>query len=182
MDRVEYLEFVRATYESIQAFRSDQRLTASDFVEFHRAWLEPIYPWAGEYRQVNMSKGGFLFAAAGLVPALMHQFQRDQLARYTPCAVTDRRELARAIGETHAEFILVHPFREGNGRVARHFANLMMRQAGRDSIDFDSIVGERRLHYFAAIQAAVARDYDPIQEIFEELINASERPGHGCAQ
>jgi hypothetical protein len=30
----------------------------------HRVWLGDIYEWAGEYRHVNVAKGGFMFAAA----------------------------------------------------------------------------------------------------------------------
>ena len=32
-------------------------------VDMHRLWLGEIYVWAGEYRQVNMGKGDFMFAA-----------------------------------------------------------------------------------------------------------------------
>lgn len=64
--------------------------------------------------------------------------------------------------------------------MARHFANLMMRQAGGVPINFDSIASERKLQYFAAIRAAVGRDYDPIRELFEALIDASGKPAGDC--
>jgi len=37
---------------------------------------------------------------------------------------------ATALAEVHAELILIHPFREGNGRLARLLALLMALQAG----------------------------------------------------
>src|SRR5436853_313396 len=90
----------------------------------HRLWLGGIYEWAGEYRSVNIAKGEFMFAAAAQVPRLMQQFERGPLCQYTPCRVISAEEQAEAIAIVHAEFVLVHPFREGNGRCGR---------AGRDS-------------------------------------------------
>jgi len=43
-----------------------------------------IYPWAGEYRRVNISKGGFTFAMAAQVPRLMAELEESVLAAYTP--------------------------------------------------------------------------------------------------
>jgi cell filamentation protein len=51
----------------------------------HRRWLGGIYAWAGAYRQVNVSKDGFPFAAASRVPALMEDYSGKVLARCTPC-------------------------------------------------------------------------------------------------
>ena len=41
----------------------DRRFSAEDICRLHRLWLGDIYAWAGEYRQVNMTKDGFMFAA-----------------------------------------------------------------------------------------------------------------------
>ena len=56
-----------------------------------------------------MSKGNFLFATAARVPALMEQFERDVLARHTPCNFNEREEVVRALAETHVELVLIHP-------------------------------------------------------------------------
>ena len=44
----------------------DRALVAQDLVDWHRRWLGNLYDWAGQMRSVNVSKGGFMFAAAGL--------------------------------------------------------------------------------------------------------------------
>jgi cell filamentation protein len=41
----------------------------------------PIYPWAGDYRTVNLGKGGFQFAHAPRIAGLMVEFERDALRR-----------------------------------------------------------------------------------------------------
>ncbi|MFN8601543.1 MAG: hypothetical protein U0842_13835 [Candidatus Binatia bacterium] len=40
-------------------------------MHLHKRWLGSIYPWAGVYRQVNVSKGRLIFAAATQVHRLM---------------------------------------------------------------------------------------------------------------
>lgn len=155
--------------------REDQRFTAEDIRRMHRTWLGEIYPWAGEYRQVNVSKGGLPFAAAREVPRLMESFESGPLAELTPCRGTTRDEQARAIGIVHAELVLVHPFREGNGRCARLLAILMGLQAGLPPLDFGGLEGRGRRLYFAAIQEALGRDYELITSVFRSAIERTLR-------
>ena len=44
----------------------------------------------------------------------------------------------RAIAETQVELIPIHPFREGNGRLARLLADVMAVQAGQDPLDYSA--------------------------------------------
>ena len=70
----------------------------------------------------------------------------------------------------HAELILVHPFREGNGRIARLLAVLMGLQAGLPPLDFSPLEGRGNARYIAGIYAAVGRDYTPLAETFLRVI------------
>ena len=96
----------------------------------HKMWLGDIYDWAGSYRQVNLSKGDFPSASALQLSRLMTEFEKGMLEKYTPSKFASQRQLVEAIAETHVEFVLIHPFREGNGRLARFLATLMGLQAG----------------------------------------------------
>jgi len=157
----------------VRRFDEQHRFTAADIRDMHGNWLGGIYEWAGEYRSVNMSKDGFPFAAAAHIPALMQDFQQGVLSRRTPCRVERRQEIAKALAETHVELVLIHPFRDGNGRIARALSILMALQAGLPLLDFSPIAGKRRTEYFAAIQAGMDRNYGPMAGIFEELIERS---------
>ncbi len=44
---------------ALDRYSVDHRFTAADVCTLHRLWLAPIYTWAGEYRGVNIGKGGF---------------------------------------------------------------------------------------------------------------------------
>jgi len=173
MDIAEASALVKAMDRFVRMYHEAYRFTASDIREFHRLWLGDIYAWAGEYRQVNVSKGDFPFAAAARIPALMAEFERDALARCTPCNFAARGEVVRALAETHVELVLIHPFRDGNGRVARVLSTLMALQAGLPLLDFSSIANEGKEGYFAAVQAGLDRNYQPMEKIFVEIIERS---------
>jgi cell filamentation protein len=136
----------------------------------HRDWLGPIYPWAGEFRSVNIGKGGFQFAAAHRISGLMMRLEQDTLARTTPCREASASEVAEAMAVVHAELVLIHPFRDGNGRLARLLALLMGLQAELPPLDFSPMEGRGKKRYIAAIHAAMGKDYRPMTEIFERVI------------
>jgi cell filamentation protein len=129
MARLESDALIAATTHMIDTTLQDQRFTAADICNLHRVWLGKIYQWAGHYRQVNVVKGAFMFAASGRIPALMHSLERGALRRFTPCRFEDIEEQATALAIVHAELILIHPFRDGNGRCARLLSVLMGLQA-----------------------------------------------------
>ena len=173
MDVAEASALVKAMDRFVRMYDEVHRFTASDVREFHRLWLGDIYAWAGEYRQVNVSKGDFMFAAAGRVPALMSEYERDVLSRCTPCRFAEREAVVRALAEAHVELVLIHPFREGNGRISRVLSTLMALQAGLPFLDFSPITGERKESYFAAVRAGLDRNYRPMEKIFAEVIELS---------
>lgn len=68
------------------------------------------------------------------------------------------------------ELVLIHPFREGNGRVGRLLAVLMGLQAGLPALYFDNLSGRKRQQYFAAVRAGMDRDYEPMVNLFNAVI------------
>jgi cell filamentation protein len=81
----------------------------------------------------------------------------------------------RALAVTHAEFILIHPFREGNGRLARLLNTLMALQAGLPALDYGGISGRKKRDYIAAIHAALNRNYAPLEAVFGSVLNRTLR-------
>lgn len=175
MDETEAVAQSRALGELIGRYDEGHRFTAEDICAIHRAWLGDIYFWAGRYRQVNISKGDFSFAAAAHIPTLMVKLEKEILRRYTPCRFSSKEEVAHALAVVHAELMLIHPFREGNGRSGRMLAILMALQAGLPILDFGGIRGKRRQEYFAAVRAGLDCDYKPMERIFRLVISRTLR-------
>lgn len=172
MEQAETLALLQATEAMFERFDQEHRFSAEDIRTLHREWLGGIYPWAGNYRLVMMSKNGFPFAAPAFISQLMTEFEKEGLARHTPCNGNDA-EVAESLAVVHVELVLIHPFREGNGRLARLLAMLMGLQAGLPMLVFDEMEGARREMYFAAVRDGAGRDYEPMKRIFKRIIDQS---------
>ena len=86
----------------------------------HRHLFQDVFPWAGELRVVNISKGNSMFGpalhiASALEDALAKLQREDLLINLSAPAFAMRA--AFYLGEINA----IHPFREGNGRAQREF-------------------------------------------------------------
>ena len=107
----------------------------------------------------------FIFAAAAHLPKLMNEFEEGILLKYTPCHFESMEKIIKDLAIVHTELVLIHPFREGNGRVARMLATLMTLQAGLPPLDFSGIVGNRKKDYIQAIHAGIEHNYLPMERI-----------------
>lgn len=170
MEHVEEERFERLMDKATMRFESDHRFAAHDILWLHKRWLDGVFSWAGSYRTVNIAKGGFMFAAAAHIPELMRQFENEQLSRLTPCRFELIEDIVAALAEVHVELVLIHPFREGNGRIARLLSVLMAFQAGLPPLDFSELREAKRHEYFSAVQAGMDRDYKLMERVFKRVI------------
>ncbi len=175
MEIAETAALLAATERLVGMYDRDHLFTAADVCAMHRLWLDSIYAWAGCYRQVYLSKDGFQFAAPSHIPLLMKGFEENVLSSSTPCTSAGRDEVAEALAVVHCELLLIHPFRDGNGRIARLLATLMALQAGLPPLDFTELAAEKRDAYFAAVHSGLDMEYAPMAAIFRDVIIRSER-------
>jgi len=155
-----------------QIFIKSTSLTALDFEhiqEWHRHWLGNVYDWAGRLRNANLVKDGFKFAAADRIPYLITGFEKRYLHRFEELNTLSRLELIGYLTECHVEFILIHPFREGNGRLSRLLFDALSVQAGSGLLDY-SLWDEHKAFYFKAIQAGVSGNYKPMMQLVNDIL------------
>ena len=85
--------------------------------------------------------------------------------------ITKKRDMDLA--EVHADLLMIHPFREGNGRLARWLAELMALQAGLP-LPLYRFTGRgaktESERYLAAVKAGYLRNYRPLADFFAEAI------------
>lgn len=98
----------------------------------------------------------------------MKEFEESILNKL-PATYKDQNELIRDIAKVHAEFLFIHPFREGNGRTARVLANLMARKAGFGRLRFEKITKDNFNQYVLAIQKAAFQDYSEMERIISSV-------------
>ncbi len=180
IDRMEYDALLRAQAAALNRVTPQTAFTAELLCRMHYEWLGSIYEWAGQYRTVDVSKGGFTWPPAVFVPQNMENFEQGLLRKNTPCLSVALPEAARRIAEVHAELLLIHPFREGNGRLARWLADLMALQAGypAPAYPFEGI-GSRaeRARYLKAVSDGYLMRYDPLTAFFIEALERRGRIG-----
>lgn len=164
-DEIDEAELVllEQLYQSVfeEQFPEGQ-LSVALLKSWHRRWLGNIYEWAGQERTVNICKGGFMFAPSAQLSKLLDEFDTKYLAHYTPCSSMNEEQLITAIAITHVELILIHPFREGNGRLSRLLADVMAVQAGFKPLDYQSWE-QNKTQYISAIHAGMSMDYEPMK-------------------
>ena len=179
MDKIEAVALQQAEESFLRSYDANHRFTAKDICNMHQVWMGKIYPWAGKFRQVNLAKDAFQFAVAAHIPKLMKDFEEGPLKHHTPCDFKDTDRIIKALAEAHTEFILIHPFREGNGRIGRVLSTLMALQANLPPLDFSPIQGKKRQSYFKAVQAGLDRKYEPMEEVFKWVLEKTLKRREG---
>ena len=171
LERVETIALKQAEDKFQELIRRDKHFTAKNICSMHKVWLGNIYEWAGKYRSVDLDKENFRFAHARFIPELMESFEKNFLEKHTPCTFHSQEQVIKALAEVHVELIIIHPFREGNGRLSRSLATLMALQAGFAPLDFTPIQkGRKKNEYFKAVRAGRDGNCGPMENIFREII------------
>lgn len=86
----------------------------------HRQLFDEVYDWAGQVRDVKITKGKTVFCLPDrIVPETARLLAH--LASLHDFRGLERARLVEQVAELYGELNVVHPFREGNGRTLRLF-------------------------------------------------------------
>lgn len=172
LERAESRALVSAYDLAAQHYSETHRFTPDDVCHLHRMFLSDIFDWAGEYRRVDISSPDIRWCHAKFIGKEMDRFGK-LLAEKTPFDPTwSREKILAALAEIHGEFIVIHPFRDGNGRTGRMLVNLLLMQAERLPIQMGAFDDKQaRKEYFAAIREVWAKmDYARLIRFFDQLL------------
>lgn len=143
----------------------------SHYQRIHKAIFQDIFDWAGETRNVNISKSeGHLFCLAENIP-----YFAEDVFKNLRRALPSMREAVKTgdmdyVAEQFATFFgdlnALHPFREGNGRTERCFLRQLANELGLE-LDFDRISREEYLN--ASIKSMLC-DYSDAKTMFKSTL------------
>ena len=148
-------------------------IAENDVRQLHALVLHGIHDEAGAYRSTPVSISGSDYSppAPESVPPQMADFGswlskvsvpvEDAFAGVTGLVVA---------AAAHTWFVTVHPFIDGNGRVARLLMNLMLMRHG---YPIGVITKEDRLRYYDALEFSQASDLTPFVALLAECIEES---------
>lgn len=101
--------------------------TVNGLKQIHAYLFGGLYDFAGKIRTVNISKGGFKFAAAEFFPQTLVSIERMPESTF------------EQIAEKYVEMNIAHPFREGNGRTTRIWLDLILKRSLKKYVDWSQI-------------------------------------------
>lgn len=164
----EYRGFLRAEIKFESELDDISQFNWELISSIHKTAFNHLYEFAGELRQVNLYKGGFMFPAARFLPSAVEEFEKEFL-NLLPDSFENYEDLIEHVAPPHAELLFIHPFREGNGRTARLFADLIALKSGFDRFNFEKITEKNMPGYIASVQAAADKNYKPMIKLFRNL-------------
>ena len=138
------IEMAKALFASGKVYDIEVGTTAG-LQAIHHALFEGLYPFAGEIRKLNISKGGFRFAnSLYLIPAL------EAIEKMSETTFEE-------IIAKYVEMNIAHPFMEGNGRATRIWLDMMLRRSLGKVIDWRKITHEA---YMQAMERSPINDLE----------------------
>lgn len=130
--------------------------------KLHRAVFGDIYSWAGKLRRVNISKGNQFCLAMNLEVYGNNLFRKLEQEHYL---IDSTESVPHRLAWYLSEINVLHPFREGNGRVQRLFIEYLATVAGY-RVDFSNVTQQEMIVASADSFACV---YDSIYKMFDEI-------------
>lgn len=107
--------------------------------DVHRHLFQDVYPWAGEFRTVNMRKEDSVFANKDLLGSYLRPLMRTVVT--TSWDHLDHKDFVFLSSFTFAGLNHGHPFREGNGRTTKAVLHEISKLS-KFELDFDQVGAE----------------------------------------
>lgn len=136
--------------------------TTKGLCDIHKFLFSDIYSFAGEIREVNLTKGNFRFASS--------MYLKDVLSKID--AMTE--DTFEDIIKKYIEMNIAHPFREGNGRSTRIWLDMILKNKIGKVIDWSKINKEE---YLLAMERSPIKDTEImllLKEALTDKINDRE--------
>lgn len=155
------------------AANSTSPISAVDIRQLHALVLKGIDDEnAGKYRSVSVEISGSEYKppAPESIPAQMEGFAKWLSEASIPTAGLGSSEGLLNATVAHTWFVYIHPFIDGNGRVARLLMNLILMRYGYPI----AIIGrDDRLRYYDALDISQASDLTPFISLVVECTHES---------
>jgi Fic-DOC domain mobile mystery protein B len=126
----------------------------------HKMMFNEVWRWAGKYRQTQKSIGIEAYRISSELKNLT-----EDVKTWIEFKTYSRDEIATKF---HHRLVLIHAFRNGNGRHARLATDILCQQLGIEPLTWGSkaVIDPKvlRERYISALQKADAHDYSPLME------------------
>ncbi|MDI2111728.1 Fic/DOC family protein [Commensalibacter nepenthis] len=139
----------------------------------HKTIFQDVYPWAGEVRKVNISKGDTAFAHNEFIESSFNKLS-NELKKENYLRGSSPDKFAERAAYYMGEINMIHPFREGNGRTQRLFINDLAKVNGYE-IDLKKM-GHAKEAMIEASISAEDMDYAPLTKLIRDNLVKLDKP------
>ncbi|MGF1723639.1 putative adenosine monophosphate-protein transferase Fic [Photobacterium nomapromontoriensis] len=161
------LEAAERDFTRVRAQHFDPAFNQFTFAylqQIHFTLFQDLYSWAGQPRQVDITKGETRFChwknIEREVNKLLGQLEKEDFL----CDLA-LSEFIERIADYYCELNVIHPFREGNGRVQRIFFEILAINAGYE-VCWEGI---NLKEWVAANQAGYFGELQPLEHLFKRI-------------
>lgn len=130
--------------------------------KIHKYIFQDLYSFSGKVRTESISKGNTLFCIPDLIQENLEILLKN-LKNENYLKGLNKDEFSNRCSYYLAELNIIHPFREGNGRVIREFIRCLALNAGY-IINWNKIEHEEFLN---ACIISVSMNYKPLKDCIE---------------
>ncbi len=148
------------------------------FLILHKQVFEHIYPFAGKIRSENMTKGNTPFCRPEYIYRYLSMlFEKifDDVKK-----IKTKEDLITFLSYYYSELNVVHPFREGNGRIMREYLRQVVLFINKYlnfdyELDFSSVTEEDKDNLMnGSIMSAMNGDLELLNKFFNNMLKEKE--------
>lgn len=156
-----YYELLKNVFDSWQSIK----LNEGTIKHFHQEILKYVEKdtfHRGQYKvtenkvQMVDAQGKIVGTIFDTTPVYLTPIEMQELVEWTIEALKNKKyHPLLVIGNFVVEFLKIHPFRDGNGRLSRILTNLLMLQAGylyMPYVSHEKLVEEKKQEYYVALR------------------------------
>lgn len=157
-------------------------LDVHHYIQIHKHLFSDIYPFAGEIRGESITKSNAPYSS-GITPFCYPSFIYKQLdylllqMRANMHHIYTKEQFIQLLAYYYTELNIVHPFREGNGRVLREYLREFVEKANFEGyrLNYNKWGEEDRNNLLKhTIIATISGETTGIEELFGKVLVAKE--------
>lgn len=158
---------VQCHYNAIKYVFADllakDKITAEDVLELHRILMPKDFSdsngigcWKTKQNATNaIDEDGQYYLLVYLPPQQVPEKIEWALNRMNETKIKNEKSAVQVYCKTHIDFVSIHPFADGNGRIARLLANIPVMKAGFFPIVIPSTARQKYLHAIEYAQVKI---------------------------
>lgn len=133
--------------------------TLKGLQDIHKCLFDGLYPFAGQIRELNISKGNFRFANSLYLKEILPKIEQMPQSNF------------KEIIEKYVEMNIAHPFLEANGRTIRIWLDMILKKELKQVVNWQNV---SKTLYLQAMERSPINDLEIRSLLGENLTEKTD--------